>query len=45
VLPPVVAPAATPAKREESAVDVRSPETDRKKISGIPPVIEPGTSS
>ncbi len=45
VLPPVVAPAATPAKREEPAADLRSPEADRKKIPGIPPVIEPGTSS
>jgi len=45
VLPPVVTPAATPAKREESTADLRSPETDRKKLPGIPPVIEPGTSS
>jgi cell division protease FtsH len=44
VLPPLPVPAAAaPAKREEA--ELRSPETDRKKLAGIPPVIEPGTSS
>jgi cell division protease FtsH len=45
VLPPLPTPAAATAKRDEPAADLRSTETDRKKLAGIPPVIEPGTSS
>jgi cell division protease FtsH len=45
VLPPLTTPAAAAAKRDEPAADLRGTETDRKKLAGIPPVIEPGTSS
>jgi cell division protease FtsH len=45
VLPPVeVAKAAAAAKPQEAGADAR-PEVDRKKLPGIPPMVEPGPST
>jgi cell division protease FtsH len=44
VLPPLPAPAAAAAAKAEPAPEVK-PETDRRKLPGMPPMIEPGPTS